>query len=135
MSGYISKHDLAARGTQRRMKDVTVPGLGTLRLRTITAREFARIDAARNRALLAASSGKMKEQVAALHDQFVELVKAVVAEPQFTDEDRELLLALDSSVADALRGACYEHCELREVDVETIEKNSPPTSGGSSPTG
>lgn len=126
-------HERAKRG--RRTADVEIPGLGLAKLQTITAREFARIDAARNRALVAAANGKMAEQVAALNDQFVELVKAVFVEPCFTDADRELLLSLDSSLADAIRAACYEHCELSEASLEDAEKNSPPISGANSPTG
>lgn len=123
---YASKEQLHARVQRgRTVKDVEIPGFGLVKLQTITAREFVRIDAARNRAIMAASSGRMKEQIEALNDQFMELVKATFVEPVFTESDRELLLSLDSALADAIKEACYAHCELDDarVDEEDAKKN------------
>lgn len=123
-NGYATKDALQALSRKPRVNaDVTIPGWGRMKLQSITAGEYARIEAAQNRAtLLAASERSGPKHVAAVNNAFLELVKVVVAEPAFTDDDRDLLLSLDSSIANAIKDACYAHCRLNEIDLETAQK-------------
>lgn len=131
-NGYATKDTLLQMSrAPRRYADVEIPNWGRIQVQSVNAGEYCRIDAAKNRAILALSSGKLSQQIAALKDYFIEVAKAGVSNPAFTDDDREVLLSLDSSTADAIKSAVLAHCNINEVSVEGAEKNSEMTSGGS----
>ena len=129
MTDFATKQAFAEHsGGRRRYREFEVPGIGKVLLRSITAGEFARVDAARTRAALAGRNPKQAtDQVRALNDGVVELLVACVCDgdknPLFTREDRTMLIGLDTGVSDALVSACIEHCRLDEVNVEDIQKN------------
>lgn len=134
-NGYTTKdalRELSRR--ERRYKDVEISAWGKVKLQSVTAGEFCRIDAAKNRAI-SLMGGKVGEQAAALKEYFIEIVKAAFAVPAFTDDDRDFLLSLDAPLAGEIKDACLEHANLTETSVGDAEKNSPPTSGGNSPSG
>ena len=113
IDGYATKDSFAAfAGGRRRYVEREISGIGRVVLRSITAGEFARVDAARTRAALAGSGAKPKdrEQVRALNDGYIELVIACVCgadkNPLFDAGDRAMLLALDTCVSDELIAAC-----------------------------
>lgn len=133
-NGYATKDALREVANRpRRYADVVIAGWGRIQLQSITAGQFCRIDAAKNRAIMLASQGKIKEQAAAIQDHFIEVVKAVSANPTFTDSDREYLLALDAPIAERIKEACLEHLSGDDMSVEDAEKNLPAMSGGNSP--
>lgn len=116
-------------GGRRRYKEFDCPGVGRVVLRSITAGEFARVDAARTRAAIACRDPKQSgNQVRSLNDGLVELLVACVCDgeknPMFSLEDRVMLIGLDTAVSDALVSACIEHCQLDETHVEDLQKNS-----------
>lgn len=127
---YATKAAFAAcAGGVRRFKEVDLPIVGRVILQSLTAGEFTRVDAARTRAMVAASTGKNKDQCRALNDGLVELVTIAVLDreknPLFGPDDRSLILGLDTSVSQPLVTACIEHCRLDADDVglEAAEKN------------
>jgi hypothetical protein len=129
-NGFASKDKFAKySGGSRRYREFEVAGVGKVLLRSITAGEFAKVDAARTRAALAGSGKKAKQtdQVRALNDGFIELLIASVCDadknPLFTAMDRSLLLGLDTCVSDSLVSACIEHCGIDEANLEDAEKN------------
>lgn len=131
--GYASKDDLLQLSRKPRVyTDVGIPGWGKITIHTINAGEFCRIDAAKNRAIMTCSGGDIGKQAVALRDYLLEIAKACISEPVFTDADRELLLSLDSSTANAIKDACLAHCSIEEASSEDAEKNSAGTSGDSS---
>lgn len=133
-NGYATIDSLVqASKKPRTYADVDIPGFGKIQVHTVNAGEWCAVDAAKNRAILALTSGTLQKQIAALKDYFVEVAKAGVANPAFTDAHREYLLGLDSSIADAIRSAVLTHCSISEVSVEGAEKNFETTSGDSSP--
>lgn len=124
-NGYATKDALQAKAKKpRRTATVEIPGWGKIKLHTITAGEYIAIDAAQNRAmmLMAREGVKSRLYIEAARNVFVEIVKAIVAEPVFTDDDRDLLLSLDSSTADEIRNACLNHANLSEANLEAAQK-------------
>lgn len=126
----------AARGV-RRFRTLTLPLVGTVRIRSINALEYAGIEAAITRAVHASKSGRADKQQKALADAYADLMIACVVDndgtPVFTADDKPTLLSLDSSVSQSLTSACLEHCGIDGCDLEELAKNSATTA--SSPTG
>lgn len=134
-NGYATKDGLLQLSRkERRYADKLIPGWGKIQVQSVTAAEFCRMDAAKNVVILHASGGNIGKQAAALRNYFLEVVKTCVVKPAFSDGDAEMLLALDSATADAIKAACLEHCNIDEASVEGAEKNSQPTSGAGAPT-
>lgn len=124
-NGYATKDGiLSSTRKPRTYSDVEIPGLGKFKLQTITAGEFARIDGAQNRAIMLLSRDGVRSRlyIDAINSVFLEIVKAIVAEPVFSDDDAELLLSLDSSDADALKEACLSHARLNQANLEAAQK-------------
>lgn len=126
---FATKEKFAAKsGGQRRWLEFDCPGVGCVWLRSPTAGEFARVDAARTRAAFAGGAGKKeKEQVRALNDGLVELLTVMVCDgernPMFGADDRALIVGLDAAVSQALVTACIEHAALDEADLGAAQKN------------
>ena len=128
---FATKDKFAAHsGDVRRWKPFDCPIVGPVWIRSLTAGEFARIDAARTRANMAAVMGKKeKEQIRALNDGLVELFVACVHDeqkaPMFTISDRSMLIGLDTAISQPLVLECATHCGLDEadLDVESAQKN------------
>jgi hypothetical protein len=130
-NGFASKDKFNEySGGRRRYREFDLPGIGKVLLRSITAGEFAKVDAARTRAAMAGVGKKAKptDQVRALNDGYVELIIATVCDadknPLFTAMDRSMLVGLDTAISDPLVTACIEHCGIDEANVEDAEKNS-----------
>jgi hypothetical protein len=122
-NGYASKDALRELSRkERRYGDAEISAWGKIKLGAPTAGEFCRIDAAKNRALMLAGSGKIGEQAAALRDYFVEICKTIIVEPSFSEDDREYLLSLEAPLAAEIKDACLEFANLTDTSVEDAEK-------------
>jgi hypothetical protein len=136
MSNYATKDALLQLSRVPRVyADVEIPRWGPIQVQTVNAGEFCRIDAARNAAVMAAADGDMDKAAEAFGNYFVVVATTCIAQPAFVDSDRDLLLAIDGTTAAAIKKACLDHCDMKEVSVEGSEKNSVKTSGGSEPSG
>lgn len=135
-NGYATKESLLTLSRKpRRYADVEIPGFGKIQVQTINAAEFCRIDAAKNRViLLAQQPGKIAQQATAIADHLMEVAKAGVSNPVFTEDDRELLLSIDN-LLDDIREAVLAHCNITEADLGAAQKKLPEMSGSSAPTG
>jgi hypothetical protein len=126
----MNKDDFFA-ANKRRFKDVALPGGGSARIRSLTAGEWADIDA-RN---TDAKNGGLS--VAGMKNSDRRLIVASVVDadgnPIFAESDIPKLGELDSGMTIPLVRAIREHTGLKG-DVEDALKNSEATTGGSSPT-
>lgn len=124
---YADKSALDRWRGRRRIVDFDWPGVGRVRLQSATAREFIRIEAARQRALVAANGGKTKEHEQATREFLLLVCRLLVldgdGQPFFSDADNDLVLALDSAITDPLVEAALKHCGLESVDLEAAQKN------------
>ena len=119
----------------RRYVTKPIPGLGDVRLQSISERERSEYEAA-----MLDSSGRFDKKAAGDSKSRL-IVLCIVNEDGFRilgDHHLKTLPdMLDSSVADALYEACVEHCQVPVPEtVEDVGKNlesSPPTAAEGSP--
>ena len=133
-NGYATKE--ALRDISRRpprYDDKFIAGWGKLKVQSVSAGEFCRVEAAKNKALLLSSGGKISQQATAYKDYGIEVIKAGAANPTFCDDDRDFLLSLDASTFEEIKDAILSHWNADESSVEDAEKNLQGTIGGSSP--
>ncbi len=130
---------LESRRSKRRFKEYQWADIGTVDLQSPTAGEWIKIDAARQRATMAAMAGKKKEHEAATQDFMLQTFYSIPLNkdrsPFFSPANKDLILSLDSGLTDQLLSACIEHAGLDEVSVGDAQKNLSTTNGSSSPTG
>jgi len=138
-NGYATIVGLQQHRGKRRFKNFDWPRVGTVVLQSAMAGEWVKIDAARQRATMAAMAGKVKEHERATEDFLLQICLCLVVDqahaPFFSLGDKDLILSLDSALTDSLATACIEHCGLDEANMGAAQKNLPATSGGSSLTG
>lgn len=129
MSNFASKDDFFAAAT-RRFKEVPLPGGKTARIQSLTAGEWADIDA-RN-----VDMKKGGLSATGLRNSDLRLVIASVVDANgqkvFSDSDMPTLATLDAGVIVPLVKAIKEHSGLRQ-DVEEALKNLGGTDGECSP--
>lgn len=132
-NGYATKEALRDLSRQPpRYDDKYIAGWGKIKVQSVSAGEFCRVEAAKNKALLLSSGGKISQQAAAYKDYGIEVIKAGAANPTFCDDDREFLLSLDASTFESIKDAILSHWNTDEESVESAEKKLPVTSGDSS---
>ncbi len=138
-NGVATLDALERRRGKRRIKEYQWADIGTLDLQSPMSGEWIKIDAARQRARLAAMAGKRKEHEAATQDFMLQVFYEIPLNKDgshfFTPANKELILSLDPALTDQLLSACIEHAELDETTLGDAQKNLPTTSGSSSPTG
>ena len=126
----MNKDDFFA-ANKRRFKEVALPGGSTARIRSLTAGEWADIDAKNTDA----KNGGLS--VAGLKNSDRRLIIAAVVDadgnPVFAESDLPKLAEIDAGLTIPLVRAIREHTGLKG-DVEDSLKNSEATTGGSSPT-
>jgi len=126
-NGYADKSQILA-ANKRRYADVSIPGVGTVRVRSLTERERSEYEAG-----FLDSDGKATNLV----DGKVRLIVLCVcnAEGQrlFSDADKEVLGGVDAVVTNALADICREHCGFTDADIEVLAKNSEATPADASP--
>lgn len=125
-NGYATKAALEAKRNKRRFKEFDWGDIGLVVLQSATAGEFVKIDAARQRATLAAMSGKVKEHEQATKDFLLQVCYSLVLDrdsnPFFSPADRELILSLDSTITDPLVTACMDHCSQDTANMGDAQK-------------
>lgn len=128
-SNFAGRDDFFA-AAARRFKEVPLPGGKTARIQSITAGEWADIDA-RN-----VDMKKGGLSATGLRNSDLRLVVAAVVDADgqkvFSEADMPKLAALDAGVIVPLVKAIKEHSGLRQ-DVEDTLKNLSGTDGGCSP--
>jgi len=125
-NGYATKDALQARRGKRRFKDYQWSDIGKVVLPSVTAGDWIKLDSARQRATMAAMSGKKKEHEAATQDFLLQACYMVLDgqhDPFFSPADKDLILSLDSAVTDPLVSAFIEHAGLDEVSLGDAQKN------------
>ena len=136
-NGFATAASILNGAGARRFDERTICGQ-KVRLRSITALEYADIEATLTRSAMEARGGNKQRQVRALADANIALItKCVVngeGNPVFTSEHRSQLLEMDSAFSQALASACMEHCGVDAADLEQVAKNSSAVDGASSPT-
>ena len=118
-NGYATKAALLA-ANKRRFTDVDVPGVGKMRLRSLTERERSGYE-----------SGMLGKDGRTNLKKIAEAKVALIVLCLCDAEDRQLLSSadaaalgeLDSSVTNVLFDACTKHCGISETDVEELAKN------------
>lgn len=130
-NGFATKDDLFSSCDNRRFASINV-GSKPVRIRSINAGEYARVEALATKSAISARGNNTAKQVKALCDANSLLISLCVCDgegnPVFNESDLPKLASLDSSVAQALASACMEHCGLDAAELETIAKNSAETS-------
>ncbi len=126
----MNKDDFFA-ANKRRFKDVALPGGSTARIRSLTAGEWADIDAKNTDA----KNGGLSVVGMKNSDRRLIIASVVDADGNqvFSDSDLPKLGDIDAGVTIPLVRAIKEHAGLRG-DIEDAVKNSEATTGGSSPT-
>lgn len=113
-NGYAGKD--AFMGTGRRYKDAEIPGIGIVRIRSMTARESAYVQDARE-----------TEGPVGINKAFVKMITLCVVDsegnPIFTEADRQMLLDMDNMVAQHLVAACLDHEGAPAESLEEVAKN------------
>ena len=129
MSDYADKASILAMN-KRRFADVEIPGLGTLRIRSLTERERSEYEAG-----FLDSDGRATNLV----DGKVRLIMLCVCNASgqrlFSDADKPALEAMDSIITNRLVDECRTHCGFTDEDMDVLVKNSDTTGGDDSPTG
>jgi hypothetical protein len=128
MSSFASKESLAASAGKRRYRDEHVPGVGTVRYRSLTGSEFARTSAAQTRMVMACNARDTKAAERATREYHLATIVAGVcdenSDPIFTPDDRELIESLDAGIVERLVAGVTSHAGLDSLDVESVAKNS-----------
>lgn len=139
-NGFAKKDSLAGRKSKRRIADYQWADVGKLILQSPLAGEWIRIESARDRATMAAMSGRKRDHEIASQDFALQVLYSIPLDehhnPFFAPDDKDLILGLDSGLVDPLVAACVKHANLDAGNlVEGAEKNLPGTSGDGSPSG
>jgi hypothetical protein len=135
-NGFAGKDAFQRVSGKTRYTTIQVPQIGTVRLRSLTALDYAQIEALTVKAAMAARGNSTTRQVRALAESGAELIRLCVVDgegnPVFGEDDRNTLLNMDSSVSQAIVSGAMEFCGIDGADLETIAKNSAKTADASS---
>lgn len=135
MSSSIRDSLLSTKG--RRLGVASVGGVD-YPIRSITAREYANVEAYMTTAAMHARSGQRAKAAKATNDAYITLVILGMVNGDgsqvFREDDREALSELDSGTIQGLSSKIMEHCGIDAVELEAIAKNSERTQSESSPT-
>lgn len=117
--------------TTRRYSDVDIPGVGNVRIRSLTeaernAIELKQLDKHGRRDLKKLPYTKVNWIIACAVDEHGACL--------FADADADRLLLVDSYITDTLFDAIQDHVGLSAKDREALLKNSQETDGDDSPT-
>lgn len=127
INGYASAADILGNVGARRYAERIVGGR-KVRIQSLTALEYAGIEATATRAALEARGGSRSKQVRALADANAELIALCLVDGNgdrlFSIDRKAELLSLDSGTSQALASACMEHCGIDGAELETLAKNS-----------
>lgn len=128
-NGYADKASILA-ANKRRYVDVPIPGIGTVRIRSLTERERSEYEAG-----FLDGDGKATNLV----DSKVRLIVLCICnadgERLFSREDKPGISSMDAIVTNRLADVCREHCGFTDEDIEVLAKNLEPTADADSPTG
>lgn len=127
-NGFAGRDDFFA-ATKRRFKEVPLPGGKKCRIRSLTAAEYAEIDAKN----IDFRKGGLSAN--GVRNSNLRLIIASVCDhdgqPVFQESDLEKLASIDVGFVEPLVKEIKEHCGLRQ-DMEAALKNSEATGGGDS---
>jgi hypothetical protein len=128
-NGFAGRDDFLA-ATKRRFKECPLWGGKKCRIRSLTAAEYAEIDAKN----IDFRKGGLSAN--GVRNSNLRLIIASVCdangEPVFMESDLEKLANIDVAMVEPLVKEIKEHCGLRQ-DVEAALKNLEATAGGDSP--
>lgn len=128
-NGFAGRDDFLA-ATKRRYKPVPLWGGKTARIRSLTAAEYAEIDAKN----IDFRKGGLSAN--GVRNSNLRLIIASVCdgngEPIFLESDLDKLASIDVAMVEPLVKEIKEHCGLRQ-DVESALKNLEATGAGDSP--
>lgn len=124
---FATKAALQERRGKRRTKEWQWHGFGAVILQSALAKEFIKIDTARQRARLAALRGDERELERATQDLLLGVCFGLVLDgdrqPFFTPDDKDLILELDASITDPLLAEALEFCSDSSETLEDVKKN------------
>lgn len=105
---------------KRRYVTVDVPGVGDVRLQSLSELERSQYE-------LAALDNKNAVSREKLLHQRCRLIALCVVDDEgkrlFSDDDVRLLLEMDSQITNAIFDAAQLHCGFTKADIEALEKN------------
>ena len=122
-NGYAGR-DAFAIAKAPRFDAVLMPGVGTVRIRSLTSREHGEYEAD-----LIGDDGRVAEENMPLIKS--RLLVACIVDSEgtrvFADADDETVADWDSAIVDRLYDACVAHCGIDSVNLEEAAKNSEAT--------
>ncbi len=126
-TAFATKDSLAKYRNRRRFCEFDWVDVGRVVLQSARAAEFIRIDAARQRATMAAMAGDVAKHEQATREFLLLVCYLLVLDehrqPFFSEDDKQLILDLDSAVTDPLVDAATRHCSIRGLSLEDAQKN------------
>ena len=114
-NGYVSRDKLFSKPVKRRYADAQIEGFGLVRMRSLTARDKSRFDAA---ALDSKGRVNTKSLLTANARLIVICLVDSEGNPIFSDNDVDKLLDMDSGVIEKLSEACGVHCGITGEEPE-----------------
>lgn len=119
-NGYLTREQLL-RQDVRRYADVTLPNVGKCRIRSMTERESANLEAKavdRKGNISIANAKKARARTVAF------CVVDGTGERLFSDDDIDALQAIDAGIINTIYDECARHCGVDGIEAtEKAEKN------------